>query len=286
MVRLGTIVEPDRSLTPVALRDGELVVLGQSMGSLLAGGVSAINRAIKNSKATHPMDPVKLGPAAGRPGKIFCIGRNYTEHAQETGHAVSARPDVFLRTATSLAGPYADLARPLASEQMDFEVELAVVIGRGGRRIEASHALEHVGGYCVFNDISIRDFQMAGTQWTPGKNFDGTGPLGPFIVTADEIEDPQSLRLSTTIKKKDGTEEVVQDSNTSLMVHRVDQLIAFLSVFATLEPGDVIATGTPSGVGMARTPQRWLIPGERVKCAIEQIGQIENGVVSETSDTA
>ena len=169
---------------------------------------------------------------------------------------------------------------------MDFEVELAVVIGRGGRRIDERHALDHVGGYCVFNDISIRDFQMAGTQWTPGKNFDGTGPLGPFIVTADEIEDPQGLRLTTTVTKKDGTKELVQDSNTSLMVHRVDQLIAFLSIFTTLEPGDVIATGTPSGVGMARSPQRWLVPGEEVTCAIEKIGEIKNRVVSETSDTA
>jgi 2-keto-4-pentenoate hydratase/2-oxohepta-3-ene-1,7-dioic acid hydratase in catechol pathway len=127
---------------------------------------------------------------------------------------------------------------------------------------------------------------MAGTQWTPGKNFDGTGPLGPFIITADEIEDPQSLRLTTTVIKTDGTEEVVQDSNTSLMVHRVDQIIAFLSTFTTLEPGDVIATGTPSGVGMARSPQRWLVPGEQVRCVIEEIGEIKNRVVSETSDTA
>jgi len=285
-MRLGTLRGRDGGLIPVGVRDGDLVELGQPLAGLLASGPAAINRAIETSKAVHRMEPERLGPAVGRPGKVFCIGRNYTEHAQETGHAVSARPDVFLRTTTSLTGPYADVARPAVSEQIDFEVELAVVIGRGGRRIDMRQALDHVGGYCVFNDISIRDFQMAGTQWTPGKNFDGTGPLGPFIVTADEIEDPQSLRLTTTITKTDGTTEVLQDSNTSLMVHRVDQLVAFLSVFTTLEPGDVIVTGTPSGVGMARSPQRWLVPGEHVACAIEKIGEIKNRVVSETSDTA
>jgi acylpyruvate hydrolase len=285
-MKLGTLVERDGGLTPVGVRDGELVELGQPLARLLASGPTAINRAIQNSKTVHRMELGRLGPAPGRPGKVFCIGRNYTEHAQETGHAVSARPDVFLRTSTSLTGPFTDVTRPAASDQMDFEVELAVVIGRGGRRLDARHALGHVGGYCVFNDISIRDFQMAGTQWTPGKNFDGTGPLGPFIVTADEIEDPQTLRLTTTITKTDGTTEIVQDSNTSLMVHRVDQLVAFLSIFTTLEPGDVIVTGTPSGVGMARSPQRWLVPGEQVACAIEKIGEIKNRVVAETSDTA
>jgi len=285
-MRLGTLVEPGGGLKPVAVRDGELVDLGEPLGSLLAGGTAAINRAIEKSRVVHRLEPARLGPAAGRPGKVICIGRNYTEHAKETGHSVSARPDIFLRMTTSLAGPYADVVRPSVSEQIDFEVELAVVVGRGGRRIDVKQALDHVGGYCVFNDISIRDFQMAGTQWTPGKNFDGTGPLGPFIVTADEIEDPQSLRLTTTITKIDGGEEILQDSNTSLMVHRVDQLIAFLSIFTTLEPGDVIATGTPSGVGMARSPQRWLVPGEQVACAIEKIGEIKNRVVSETSDTA
>jgi 2-keto-4-pentenoate hydratase/2-oxohepta-3-ene-1,7-dioic acid hydratase in catechol pathway len=285
-VKLGTVVTPDRGLQAVALRDGELVELGRSLGSLLAGGRDAISKAVEASTRSHRLESSRLGPAAGRPGKIMCIGRNYAEHAHETGHDVTARPEVFLRTVTSLAGPYDDLIRPAASEQMDYEVELAVVIGSGGRRIDATEALAHVGGYCVFNDVSIRDFQLAGTQWTPGKNFDGTGPLGPFVVTSDEIDDPQALELTTTIIDTDGNEEILQRSNTSLMVHGIADLIAFLSVFTTLEPGDVIATGTPSGVGMARTPQRWLVPGETVRCAVEKIGEIKNRVVSETSDSA
>lgn len=280
------MVTPDRGLQVVALRDGELVELGQSLASLLTGGPDAIARAMEASARSHRLDSSRLGPAAGRPGKIMCIGRNYADHAQETGHDVTVRPEVFLRTINSLAGPFDDLIRPAASEQMDYEVELAVVIGRGGRHIDGKQAFAHVGGYCVFNDVSIRDFQLAGTQWTPGKNFDGTGPLGPFVVTADEIDDPQSLELTTTITGIDGNEEMLQRSNTSLMVHGIADLIAFLSVFTTLEPGDVIATGTPSGVGMARTPQRWLAPGETVRCAVKEIGEIRNRVVSETSDSA
>jgi acylpyruvate hydrolase len=285
-MRLGTLVTSDRTLLPVAMRDGELVELGQPLGALLEQGLQAISRAVAGSKRSHPMQQIRLGPAAGRPGKIICVGRNYKDHAEETGHQVSARPEIFLRTATSLAGPYDDVVRPAASDQMDYEVELAAVIGRGGKHIEARHGLDHVAGYCVFNDLSIRDFQMAGTQWTAGKNFDGSGPLGPLIVTADEIEDPYALELTTTVTNTDGVDEVLQRSNTSMMVHRIEQVIAYVSIFTTLEPGDVIATGTPSGVGMARSPQRWLVPGEVVRCSVEKIGEIKNRVVSETTDSA
>ncbi len=214
-MRLGTVVTQDRGLRVVALRDGELVELGQSIPSLLAGGRDKISSAIAASTRSHRLESSRLR-----------------------------------------------------------------------RNIDGKQALAHVGGYCVFNDVSIRDFQLAGTQWTPGKNFDGTGPLGPFIVTADEIDDPQALELTTTIIGADGNEEMLQRSATSLMVHGIADLIAFLSVFTTLEPGDVIATGTPSGVGMARTPQRWLVPGETVRCAVEKIGEIKNRVVSESSDSA
>jgi 2-keto-4-pentenoate hydratase/2-oxohepta-3-ene-1,7-dioic acid hydratase in catechol pathway len=164
---------------------------------------------------------------------------------------------------------------------MDWEVELAVVIGRPGRYVPVEAAMDHVAGYCVFDDISLRDFQNGGRQWTPGKNFDGTGPLGPFVVTADEVPDPFHLELSTTIVDPDGTERVVQRSSTALMVHRIPDLVAFLSQFTTLEPGDVIATGTPGGVGAGRTPPVWLRPGQTVVCRVESLGDLKNQVVEE-----
>ena len=284
-MKVGTLNTKDGP-RPVALRDGKLVELDQPLAWLLASGRDAIAKAIDKATITHPYEQSRLGPAPGRPGKVMCIGRNYAAHAAETGNEAPTRPEVFLRTNTSLAGPFDDLVRPRVSEQLDFEVELAVIIGKGGRHIEARHALEHVGGYCVFNDASIRDFQMGGTQWTPGKNFDGTGPLGPFIVTADEIPDPQALELSTTIITKDGESERMQHSTTDLMTFKVRDLIVFLSTWTTLDPGDVIATGTPSGVGMARSPQRWLVPGETVKCVVEKVGEISNRVVSDTTDNA
>jgi acylpyruvate hydrolase len=171
--------------------------------------------------------------------------------------------------------------RPHVSEQMDWEVELAVVIGKPGRYIRAGSALDHVGGYCVFNDISFRDFQNFGSQWTPGKNFDGSGPLGPFVVTPDEVGDPFSLDLSCAVRHPDGPEETLQSSNTSLMIRGIPDLIAFLSQFTTLEPGDVIATGTPGGVGFGRKPPVWLQPGQTVICRIEALGDLKNQVVEE-----
>jgi 2-keto-4-pentenoate hydratase/2-oxohepta-3-ene-1,7-dioic acid hydratase in catechol pathway len=164
---------------------------------------------------------------------------------------------------------------------MDYEVEMAVVIGAAGRYIDAARALDHVAGYCVFNDVSIRDYQMAAQQWTPGKNFDRTGPLGPFLVTADEVPDPQSLRLSTVVRRPDGGEEVLQDSTTALMLRPVVDLIAFLSIFTTLEPGDVIATGTPGGVGDSRTPPRYLREGDVVDITVAGVGTLSNRVTFE-----
>jgi acylpyruvate hydrolase len=188
---------------------------------------------------------------------------------------------VFLRSRTSLAGPYQPVPRPHVSERMDWEVELAVVIGKPGRYIPAGRAGEHIAGYCVFNDISFRDFQNFGSQWTPGKNFDRSGPLGPFVVTADEVADPFHLDLTCSLRHADGAEETVQSSNTSLMIHRIPDLIAFLSQFTTLEPGDVIATGTPGGVGFGRRPPVWLRPGQTVICRIEGLGDLKNQVVEE-----
>ncbi|MDQ6900882.1 MAG: fumarylacetoacetate hydrolase family protein [Candidatus Dormibacteraeota bacterium] len=265
----------------VALQGDQLVEVGSSMRELLAGGPEALERALAAPVAGHPLAYEHLGPAVGDPGKVLCIGRNYSEHADELGNQTSARPEVFLRTRTSLAGPRQAIARPRVSQQLDWEVELAAVIGRPGRYITPKQALDHVAGYCVFNDISLRDFQNAGRQWTPGKNFDATGPLGPFLVTAEEVANPFELAITCKIVEADGSERVVQTSNTSLMIHRLPEIIAFLSLFTTLEAGDVIATGTPGGVGLGRKPPEFLRPGQLLVSAIEGLGELRNPIVEE-----
>jgi acylpyruvate hydrolase len=292
-MRLGTLDTPDGPRA-VLLEGDQLVdiagsdpALPASMTQLLRLGPDALARARaaggSPSARRHRHEPDRLLAPVPEPGKFLCIGRNYAEHVRELGNVASERPEVFVRVSTSLTGPFASVVRPRASDQMDYEVELAVVIGAPGRNIDAAHALEHVAGYCVFNDVSIRDYQMAGSQWTPGKNFDGTGPLGPFLVTADEIPDPQALRLSTLVLKPDGQEEILQDSSTALMMRPVAGLIAYLSSFTTLQPGDLIATGTPGGVGLGRQPPRWLVPGETLVSRIEGLGELRNLVVDELS---
>ena len=274
-MRIGTL-QTDSGLRTVAVRDGNLVELAGGINELLAGGREAQQRALDAGGAEHPLEEARLAPAVPNPGKIICVGRNYADHAAETGHAVSEKPEIFLRARTSLLAPFAPVVRPRVSEQLDFEVELAVVIGRGGRYIPAARALEHVGGYAVFNDFSIRDYQTRNSQWIPGKNFDGSGPLGPFVVTPDEVPDPFDLEISLKVDQ-----ETMQSSNTRLMVHRIPDVIAFCSEWATLEPGDVIATGTPSGVGLGRKPPRWLQPGETVFTAVEGVGTLKNQVLEE-----
>jgi 2-keto-4-pentenoate hydratase/2-oxohepta-3-ene-1,7-dioic acid hydratase in catechol pathway len=280
-VRLGTL-RTDAGSRTVVFRDGQLAEVQGSVRELLGGGLDRIRSAVESAGPLLAYDPSRLGPAVPDPGKVLCIGKNYADHVQELGGSESpARPEVFMRARTSLAGPYQPVPRPRVSRRMDWEVELAVVIGKPGRYIPASRAGEHVGGYCVFNDISFRDFQNFGSQWTPGKNFDSSGPLGPFVVTPDEVENPCDLDLTSAIRHQDGEEEMLQSSNTSLMVHRVPDLIAFLSQFTTLETGDVIATGTPGGVGFARQPPVWLQPGQTIICRIEDLGDLKNQVVEE-----
>jgi 2-keto-4-pentenoate hydratase/2-oxohepta-3-ene-1,7-dioic acid hydratase in catechol pathway len=280
-VRLGTL-RTDAGSRTVVLRDGRLAAVQGSVKELLGGGLDRIRSAVESAAPLEAYDPSLLGPAVPDPGKVLCIGKNYADHVQELGGSESpARPEVFMRARTSLAGPYQPVPRPRVSQRMDWEVELAVVIGKPGRYIPAGRAVEHVAGYCVFNDISFRDFQNFGSQWTPGKNFDSSGPLGPFVVTPDEVDDPCDLDLTSVIRHQDGREETLQSSNTSLMIHRVPDLIAFLSQFTTLEPGDVIATGTPGGVGFGRQPPVWLQPGQTIICRIEALGDLKNQVVEE-----
>lgn len=226
------------------------------------------------SDSGQEMD-VRLGCPILRPSKLICLGINYLEHKQETGHEKPANPLLFCKTPNALNGPFDPILLPRSSRQVDWEVELAVVIGRECKRIPKQNALDYVAGFCVMNDVSGRDAQFSESQWFRGKSFDTFAPLGPAIVTADEIVDVQNLRLTTTVN-----DEVMQDSNTRNMIFDVVSIIEFISQDITLIPGDVIATGTPSGVGIFRDPPIVLKDGDTVECSIEKIGSIRNEVVS------
>jgi 2-keto-4-pentenoate hydratase/2-oxohepta-3-ene-1,7-dioic acid hydratase in catechol pathway len=222
--------------------------------------------------------PDDLGPAVPAPGRVWCLGLNYSEHALEGGRAVPTWPDAFTRSGNTVLAPYADLVRPALTGKFDYEGELGIVIGAGGRYIPAGKALDAIAGFTVLNDASARDWQRAGTQWTPGKNFDGTMPIGPEIVTPDEL-DVTDVKLTTTLNG-----QVMQQARTSQMLVDVPSAVEFFSSFTTLRPGDVIATGTPGGVGFARTPPVWLQPGDVIEVTIEGIGAIRNRVVAEPGD--
>jgi 2-keto-4-pentenoate hydratase/2-oxohepta-3-ene-1,7-dioic acid hydratase in catechol pathway len=201
---------------------------------------------------------------------------NYRDHAEESNLPIPEVPTVFAKFPTAVAAPFGDVVLPKASAKPDYEAELAVVIGKGGRHIEERHALDHVFGYTILNDVSARDFQMATSQWIMGKTFDTFAPFGPAVVTADEIEDPHALDISLTLNG-----ELMQSSNTRNLIFGVPRLISFLSSVFTLEPGDVISTGTPGGVGFARKPPRWLKPGDEMVVRIAGLGELVNRCVAE-----
>lgn len=228
----------------------------------------------------HPVADTALAPAVPRPPRIICLGVNYLEHALEGGRPAPSWPESFVRGADSVTAPFGPLVRPALSERFDYEGELGIVIGSGGRLIPAEKALEAVAGFVVLNDGSAREWQRAASQWTPGKNFDGTMPIGPEVVTRDEV-DVTDLELTTRLNG-----EVMQHARTSQMIVGIPETIEYLSSFTTLRPGDVIATGTPGGVGFARTPPVWLSAGDVVEVAIEGIGTIRNEVVDEVVDVS
>ncbi len=234
-------------------------------------------RAVALGIATALESPhVRLRAPLLRPGKIICLGLNYADHAKETNSPIPQYPELFNKFANALIGPGEPIVLPRVSQQVDYEAELAVVIGKAGRYVAEERALEHVAGYTILNDVSVRDFQFRGRQWMQGKTFDRSTPLGPWIVTADEIPDPQVLEISCEVSG-----EVLQRSNTREMIFGVAAVIAYISQIMTLEPGDVIATGTPAGVGFAREPKRLLRPGDVVRVTVERIGTLENPVVAE-----
>jgi 2-keto-4-pentenoate hydratase/2-oxohepta-3-ene-1,7-dioic acid hydratase in catechol pathway len=219
--------------------------------------------------------PDDLGPAVPAPERILCLGVNYSEHAIEGGREIPTWPEAFVRGRDSVLAPYADLVKPALSERFDYEGELGIVIGAGGRYIPAGKALDAIAGFVVLNDASAREWQRAGTQWTAGKNFEGSMPIGPEVVTTDEA-DVTDVALTTTLN---GT--VMQSARTSAMIVDVPSAIEFFSSFTRLMPGDVIATGTPGGVGFARQPPVWLVPGDVIEVSIERVGTIRNRVVAE-----
>ncbi len=246
------------------------------LNGLLAGGAEAMDavRALE-SQDGREVDEADFDAATPCPPRVFCLGVNYSEHALETGRQVPTWPESFMRTSSSVLGPYADLVRPAYTQGFDYEGELGVVIGQGGRYIPAEKAMDAVAGFTVINDATARDWQRAGTQWLPGKNFDGTMPIGPEIVTPDEL-DVSDLEVTTRLN---GT--VMQSARTSQMIVSAMESVEFFSSFTTLRAGDVIATGTPGGVGFARTPPVWLEPGDTIEVTIQGLGTIRNRVVAE-----
>jgi 2-keto-4-pentenoate hydratase/2-oxohepta-3-ene-1,7-dioic acid hydratase in catechol pathway len=224
----------------------------------------------------YPLDKIKLLAPIPRPRKLICVGLNYRDHAAETNSEIPSVPTIFNKFATAVIAPGDNIVLPKVSKSPDYEAEFAFVIGRGGRNIAGADWPKHVFGYTIVNDVSARDYQKATTQWLMGKTFDTFAPMGPWIVTADEIPDPHSLDIQLEIGG-----ERLQSSNTRELIFKIPDLIAFLSSVFTLEPGDIVSTGTPAGVGVARKPQRFLRPGDDVVVRIPAIGELRNPVVAE-----
>ena len=250
-----------------------------SLASLIAGGMEHLSAAgqVLLSGPEVDLGSVKLLPPLPSPPKIICVGLNYADHSAESGFKVPDYPTIFGRFASSFIGHGAPIIRPRVSDQLDYEGEFVAVIGQGGRDIPKARALEHVIAYSLFNDASVRDYQFKAPQWTMGKNFDGTGSFGPWLVTADALPPGcAGLRLQTRLNG-----QMVQDASTDDLVFDVATLVSTLSEAFTLEPGDVIVTGTPSGVGLARKPPLWMKPGDVCEVELEGIGVLRNPVADQ-----
>jgi 2-keto-4-pentenoate hydratase/2-oxohepta-3-ene-1,7-dioic acid hydratase in catechol pathway len=242
--------------------------------AVIAAGVTTIDNSAAHP--SHKLSEVRLLAPISSPPRIFAIGLNYRDHAAEAKMALPSAPVVFFKLPTAIIGPGDAIVLPKNSTEPDYEAELAFVIGKGGYRIPATAWREHVYGYTVINDVSARDVQRATSQWSLAKSFPTYCPMGPAIVTADEIADPHQLAISLSING-----ETLQNSNTRELIFKIPALIEYISSITPLLPGDIVSTGTPSGVGMGRTPQRWLRPGETVTVTIEGLGSLTNPVVAE-----
>lgn len=266
------------------LRGDDIINLNKRLGAeaptlkalIATGRAQALAEQFAGAPADCKLSQVKLLPVIPDPALIACIGLNYEEHRIETGFEASGNPPVFFRYPSSLQGAEQPLVIPRESASMDYEAELAIIIGKGGRRIARENAWDHVFGVTCFNDGSVRDWQNHTTQFGPGKNFPFTGPLGPSLVTLDELPADRVLTLTTRVG-----DEVLQHATTEHMIFPIPRLIAYVSTFLPLQPGDIIATGTPGGVGYTRKPPRWLRNGETVEIDISSVGVLRNPIIKE-----
>ena len=278
-MRLLSFVAGGKEYFGVVSGDG-VVTLNDKIGkpdlraALAAGAMEAMRQAAQTAKPDHKLGDIKFLPLIPSPNKILCAGVNYRAHAAEVGRELPKQPSMFIRFADTLVGHGGEMIRPKVSDNFDFEGELALVIGKAGRHIKAEHALDHVAGYTCFVDGSVRDYQKFSV--TSGKNFPGTGPLGPWLVTTDEIPDPSRLTLTTRLNGKE-----VQHATTDQLIYAIPQIIAFCSDFTPLSPGDVIATGTPEGVGHSRKPPLWMKAGDALEVEISSIGILRARIVDE-----
>lgn len=265
-------------------RDAYGRVDGDSVTDLSGAGAPAdLKAALASGKlselragARYALSDIALLPVIPNPAKVFCVGHNYESHRQETGRDKVEHPSIFTRFADTLIGNGTPIQRPTASTDLDYEGELAVIIGKPGRAIAESEALGHVAGYACFNDASVRDWQRHTAQFTPGKNFPTTGPFGPYLVTPDEAGDLADVRVQTRLNG-----ELVQDQPIRDLIFPIARVIAYISAFTPLSVGDVIATGTPGGVGARRTPPLWMKPGDTVTVSIGPMGVLENKIVQQ-----
>jgi 2-keto-4-pentenoate hydratase/2-oxohepta-3-ene-1,7-dioic acid hydratase in catechol pathway len=265
---------------------GENIVSLKSAGfpdmiSLLQGGRAAFRRVeelLVNPPAADvvPLGAVKLCAPVPNPPKIILVGLNYRDHAIESKMEIPLRPTIFSKYNNTVIGPGDEIVLPKNSEKPDYEAELAFVIGKGGRHIRKEDWRDHVFGYMNLNDVSARDVQLAVSQWLMGKSFDTFAPMGPYLVSADEIRDPHNLSISLTVNG-----ETLQNSNTSELIFKIPELVEFLSSVMTLEAGDVVSTGTPAGVGFSYNPPKWLKPGDQVVVKVEGLGELRNPCVAE-----
>jgi 2-keto-4-pentenoate hydratase/2-oxohepta-3-ene-1,7-dioic acid hydratase in catechol pathway len=278
-MKLVTFVEGEKAARPGLVVDGGIVDLGgegfKDALEFMAAPAS-VQADCANAKPTIALDAVKLLAPVTAPPRIFGIGVNYAEHALESKTETQAVPTVFIVLSSAVAGPGDDVILPKASAKVDYEAELAVVIGKPGYQIPASAWEEYVFGYTIMNDVSARDVQRATAQWSLGKSFPTFAPMGPWVVSKDELGDPHTLGIKLSIGG-----ETLQNSNTSLLIFKVPALIEYISGITPLQVGDVISTGTPAGVGMGRTPPRWIQPGEEMVIEIEKIGVLRNKAVAE-----
>jgi 2-keto-4-pentenoate hydratase/2-oxohepta-3-ene-1,7-dioic acid hydratase in catechol pathway len=250
------------------LRGGRVLDTGRTLISLLKDG--PLGGVEPEDGGGVPVEEVSLLPPIDRPGKLICIGLNYREHAEEQGKEPPETPTFFAKFATSLAAPGATVKLPEWSSRVDYEAEVAFVIGDRCKDVPAAEAMRVVAGYTLLNDLSARDYQFKTPQWMPGKTFDGAAPCGPALVTPDEAGAPDAIGIELMLNG-----ERMQSSSTADLVHSIPELIEFLSMLMTLEPGDLVATGTPAGVGSLRDPRVWLKPGDRVEVRSPQLGVLE-----------